>query len=124
MELIKKYLKPTITTILIIILFIIIFSSLYYFNLIDKFTYEIIIIITLLLNIFFQTFILGKKCIKKGYLEGIKFNTIIITLFTIINLLSIKDFNIKTLLYYLIMYLTSILGGCYGISKQQKKKNN
>ncbi len=122
MEFIKKYLKRTISTIILIAISLLILSTLYYFDIINNFLYEVFIIISLLLNLFIQTFILGKSCIKKGFLEGIKFNTIIVIIFTIINLLLKGEFGIRILLYYLIMYLTSILGGCIGISRQQKKK--
>ena len=68
-----------------------------------------------MLSIFIASYKLGTKSKQKGYLEGIKIGLIIIGLLIIIVLL-LDKLNIKSLLYYLILLLTSILSSMIGIN--------
>lgn len=93
----------------------------YYFNLINDTTFNILQILILLINIFIQTFILGIKKDKFGFLEGIKFSLIIISLFLILSLITSSPISIKIIIYYLIIMITSIYGATYGINKKKDK---
>lgn len=107
----------TIASILLSLLFI---TILYYFNIIGGTTYKILKIILLLLNIFISSFILGKTANNKGFLEGIKFATIIIPTFLILTLLTNQTLQIKVIIYYLIILLASTFGGMVGISRKKE----
>lgn len=107
----------TIASILLSLLFI---TILYYFNIIGGTTYKILKIILLLLNIFISSFILGKTANNKGFLEGIKFATIIIPIFLILTLLTNQTLQIKMIIYYLIILLASTFGGMVGISRKKE----
>ncbi len=53
---------------------------------------------------------------KKGWLEGLKFAFIISIFLLLFQILGIdKSFHIKDLIFYFILFLTSILGGMIGI---------
>ena len=93
----------------------------YYFNLINDTTFNILQILILLINIFIQTFILGIKKDKFGFLEGIKFSLIIISLFLILSLITSSPISLKIIIYYLIIMVTSIYGATYGINKKKDK---
>ena len=112
MTYIKKYglrLLYTIISILLSLLFLTI-------------TYKILKIIILLLNIFINSFILGTKTTNKGYLEGIKFSLIIISILLILTLLLNLSIKPRIILYYLIIIFTSTLGSMIGINKNKNLK--
>ena len=79
-------------------------------------------IITNILNIlifittyFIFGFIKGKNSNHKGYIKGLKIGII---LCLILFVLGLFKFNFKTLLYYLILILSSIFGATIGINKK------
>ena len=81
-----RYGKRLLWMIISILISLILINTLYYYNIISTNTYKVLEIITLIINIFISTYLLGKKTTKLGYLEGIKFSSIIISLFLIITL--------------------------------------
>ena len=102
-NMIKKYLISYAYTLGIIIVGTFIITLLNYFNLLSSNIANILILIIVIASIFIGSFLLGKKSNKKGYLEGIKYSAIFILLLVIINLLFVKVFEIKSLIYFLIM---------------------
>ena len=122
MTYIKKYGLRLIYTIISILISLLLVTCLYYFNIIGNNTYKFLKIIIILFNIFISSFILGKNSISKGYLEGIKLAIIIIPIFFILTLITNEVFNLRSLLYYLIILITSTFGGMVGISKKKKNK--
>lgn len=97
-------------------IFITIFN---YFNILNPSIISNLKLILPLIAIFTSSFILGTKSNKLGYLEGLKLGIIIIIIFLIISLLT-KSFILKSLIYYLILSLSSILGAMIGINKKKK----
>ena len=62
---------------------------------------------------------LGLKSDKKGYLEGIKLVIIMSFIFFIFSFLGLdKNLSFSRLIYYIIIIITSMLGGMIGISKK------
>ncbi len=106
----------TILSLFITLFFI---TTLYYFNILSPNAYNIIKFITLLLALFINAFLLGKKAKSKGYLEGIKLSLSIIAIFLLTALFT-SNFSIKLLLYYLIIAITTIFGSMVGISKNKE----
>lgn len=90
-----------------------------YFNILNIKIISSLKLILPILSIFISSYILGTKSNKLGYIEGLKLGLIITITFLIITLLT-KSFAIKTLIYYLILLLSSILGGMLGINKKKK----
>lgn len=120
MKKIINYLKSLGLFIASILLLTIITTVLQYFN-ISQGLCNFLKIFSLVISIFIGSFYLGKKSIKKGYLEGLKLSIIILLFLFIINLIFFKDcFQWKNILYYIIIIITSIIGSVIGI---QKKKN-
>ena len=95
MTYIKKYGKRLLFTTISILLSLLAITLLYYFNIIGQNTNKVLKIIAILINIFINSFILGKNTIKKGYLEGIKLALIIIPIFIIISLITSSKIEIK-----------------------------
>ena len=109
MTYLKKYGKRLIFTITSIIISLFLLTILYYFNIIGPNLNKVLKIVIILLNIFISSFILGKNTISKGYLEGIKFALIIIPILIFISLITHSKLELKVILYYIIILITSIL---------------
>lgn len=116
---IKKYLISYAYTLGIIIIGTFLITLLNYFNLLSSNVANTIMLIIIIVSIFIGSFLLGKKSNKKGYLEGIKYSAILIFLLVIINLLFIKVFEIKSLIYFLIIIVSSTFGSMIGINKKR-----
>ena len=95
----KKYGFHLLITFSSLIIFLLLTTTLYYFNIISPTTYNILKIITLLLTILINSFLLGRRSISKGYLEGLKLSIMLIVIFLILTLLLTKTFSLKYLLY-------------------------
>lgn len=71
----------------------------------------------ILISLFFWSYILGTQSLKKGYLEGIKFGSCIIGIFLLFVII-FDEFSVRSLIYYAILLLTSILGSMIGINRK------
>ena len=59
---------------------------------------------------------------KKGFLEGIILGLILIFLMILIKIIFFNNsFKITTVIYYLILLITSIFGGMFGVNKKSDK---
>lgn len=98
-------------------------TMLSYFNIIKTNGITVLKIMIPIVSLFIAGFILGKNALKKGWLEGIKIGLICSLFMIIVNYLAYSyGFEIKNLLYYLILTVSSILGSMIGIN--MNKKNN
>ena len=109
------YILYGIISILISTIILTIFN---YFNIFPSNIIKILKLIIPLICISINCYLLGKKSIKKGYLEGMKFGGIITLLFILIALIT-KTFKPKSFIYYLIILLTSTLSSMIGINKKK-----
>ena len=110
-----KYLKSSIFFIILLFIINLIITILSYFDLLNDNTLSIIKIISFIL-IFITTGIYnGYNTKKKAYLEGLKFSLILIVIFFIINVI-MKNLNISSLLYYLIIICLIEVGSIIGIN--------
>lgn len=90
------------------------------FNLLKLKTNRIMIIIIGSLLMFIIGLILGKKSESKGYLQGLLLSVITILILVILSLILKFPLNINTLIYYVILTITTILGSMLGINKKTK----
>lgn len=119
MNYLKKYGIRLAYTLASIFLSILLLTTLYQFDLISEKVFSIVKIIILLICLFINSFLLGKTAENKGYLEGVKFSIIIITLFILLTFIFNLAFSSRMILYYLIIFLTIILGSILGINKKR-----
>lgn len=89
-----------------------------YFNIFSNNTIKILKFLIPFFGVVVNSYLLGKKSVKKGYLEGLKFGGCIILIFIIITLIA-KSFSMNTVIYYLILLLASILSSMIGINKKK-----
>lgn len=117
MEQVKKIGISFLYTICFIVGLTFIFSIFNYFNIIGDSFFKFIKILIPIISIFIGGFLIGKKSTSKGWLEGIKYGFIIIALMFLISIIFFRsEFNIRIILYYLILLLTSTTSSMIGIS--------
>ena len=69
---------------------------------------------------FIGGFLLGKKSINKGWLEGLKLGLICIFILFIFNFLAFNEgYSISNLILYSIILIANILGSMLGINKKK-----
>lgn len=113
-----KYLKSLIYTLCILIGSCIIITVFSYFGIIYGSVLKIIELLIPIISIFVGSFILGMRCSNKGYIEGIKYGSIWVLLFLVINII-FKNFTYLSLVYYLILMIVSIFASIIGINKRK-----
>ena len=112
----KKYSIAFLIFLGIIFIFTFFLSIFHYF---DVLSYQVVVglkFIILLISFFGGGFFMSVSATKKGWLEGLKFAFIISIFLLLFQVLGIdKSFHMKDLIFYFILFLTSILGGMIGI---------
>ena len=109
---VKSYLYFLIP--LIILLFLL--TIFYYFDIISQNTTKYLKIGIVIISALIGGFQIGQYSNTKGYLQGIILGTIISIIFFIISLFT-KDLKPSQILYYLIIIITTTIGGILGINK-------
>lgn len=116
---IKKYLYSLLYILIGILLFSIIITILNYFNLIDTNTLKYFKLIAIILPSFIGGIYIGKRAEKLGYLEGLKIGAVVVVIIALLNYLGFNsDFSISSILYYIIILISSVLGSIIGINKK------
>ena len=114
-----NYLKSMIWTLGIIIVCSFIITIFNYFNIINSNILKIIFLFISIIGIFIGSYKIGKVSNQKGYINGIKYGSIWVILFLIINLI-IKSFTLLSIVYFVILMFISILGSILGINNKIK----
>lgn len=115
-----NYLKNLGYVFISIFITTIIITLLNYFGILKETPLKILSIISMIISILIGSYLTGKKANKKGYLEGIKFGSIIIVIVLLLNLILFKnEFNLINILYYLLLLFTSTIGSMIGIMRKQ-----
>lgn len=79
----------------------------------------ILLLICNIIIFFVLNYINAHKEKKKGFLEGIILGLIFLFIMFIIKIVLFNgSFKISTFIYYLILFVTSILGGMFGVNKK------
>lgn len=117
MNTIFKYIKPLIIFLISLIIIPFILTIL---NLLKLETNKTFIIIISSILMFIIGIILGRKSNNKGYLKGLLFSTISILLLTILSLIFKFTLNINSLIYYIILIVSTTFGSMLGINKKSK----
>lgn len=120
---IKRYLISIGISLGLILVFSLFLNILNYFDLLNKGMYKAILVSFLVISIFIGSYNLGNNSKEKGYLNGIYFGLIISVLFIIFSLLFKENITISSFIYYLIIVITSSIGGTIGINKKTTEIN-
>lgn len=114
----KNYLKSSLYTLGIILVSSVIITLLNYFNIINGKVLNIITYIIPLISTFIGSFLLGKASNKKGYIEGLKYAGIWSLIFLIISII-LKQIDLSSIVFFVILVLLSMLGSILGINKKR-----
>jgi len=112
-----KYVKSLIiflSSIVIIPIFLTIF------NLFKIETNKIIVIIIGAILMFIIGLLMGKKSESRGYLNGLLLSVISILILVLLSLIFRFSLNINSLIYYVILILSTVIGSVLGINKKAK----
>ena len=112
----KKYTFSFILFLAIIFVFTFFLSIFHYFDVLSYQAVAVIKFIILLVSFFGGGFFMRVSATKKGWLEGLKFAFVVSVFLLLFQVLGIdKSFRMKDLIFYLVLFMTSILGGMIGI---------
>lgn len=114
----KKMLNCLGLFFIIMLVSTLIVTILNYFSVFSNKIISIMKFILPMLSMIISSYRLGKFSDKKGYLEGLKFGGIIILIFMILVIL-LDKLEIKSIIYYGILLLTSILSSMIGINRKK-----
>lgn len=89
----------------------------YYFDIFSTGIFKYFKIITLIICCLIGGIFIGWKSSNKGYLNGIIFSSIIISIFLISSLL-LDGVKLYQIVYYLIIMITTTIGSMIGINKK------
>ncbi len=117
-----NYLKVIGYCIAILVIYLLIISILYYFEVLNyRVTYILNYIFVLLLS-GFSGFKISRYERQKGYLNGFSIGIIIAFIYFIITIL-MHEYNFSSLVYYLTLILSSIIGGIIGVPNKKNSLN-
>lgn len=92
-----------------------------YFNIINDKIVEIVKILIPITSIFIGGLKIGKNSKNKGWLEGLKLGLIFVIFIVIFNFLALDvKFELKNIIFYIILTISCILGSMIGIMKKSK----
>lgn len=115
----KNYLIAIGYILISFILLVFIVNLFNYFDVLSGMPLKIIKMIIPVIAMLIGSIYLGKKSIKKGYLEGIKLGIIVVFLFFIFSFLGLdKSLSFSRIIYYIIIIITTMLGSMIGINKK------
>jgi len=118
---ILNYLKSFIISVFGLFIFLFLLTLLNYFNIINGSVLSVLEIIISVLALFVGGMFVGRGSNSKGYLHGIYLGIIISIIFLASSLIFFDySFEIKSLLFYLILIVSSMIGAMVGISKVEK----
>ena len=119
MNYLRNFIKPILYIFVIIIGGLLVLTPLNYFDIFNNSITTIIKIIIPIIAFFTGGLLIGKKSQKKGWLEGLKLSSIVIILFILINYIGFNEsFKLKSLIFYITLIISGILGSVVGINKK------
>ncbi len=109
----------SVISLLLSIFFLTLFN---YINFIDNGFFVFSMISDIVLSVFLGAFILSRSCNDKGWFEGLKFGFIFLLIISLLNYFIFNfHFNLKYLVFSIIIIISSLLGGMIGINFKKKK---
>lgn len=94
-----------------------------YFNIFGSKLVTFFKIVITFISMFVGGFIMGKNSKQKGWLEGLKLGLIVLLILVLMNYLILRQsFELRNLVYYLILLSSTIFGSMIGINKKIEEK--
>lgn len=119
-----NYLKSFVYVVVSFFILSLLVASLYHFNILSNSVYNVFKIIVPILSFFIGGIYLGKHSKVKGWLEGLKLGVFFVILFFMISFLGFDlGLSFKSLIYYIIILFSSMLGAMFGIRNVENNGN-
>ncbi len=118
MNKIIDYLKIYLLFLIMLISYLIFISIFYYFEIINYKTVSIINYIALIIMFFIIGYKISNIRVNRGYLNGFIISSVLVIIFSLITLIMSK-ITFSSLVYYLSLILSSMIGGIIGINKKE-----
>lgn len=112
---ILKYLKSMIVPFGIVFVLPLLLGIL---NLLGVQTSKVVILVIMAIGTFIGGFYLGKNSLRKGYLQGALLGVILSLLLFLFSLLFRNTYTFSSLIYYIIIVVSSMIGASLGIQKK------
>ena len=117
----KNYLKSFLLCISSILLLTLLFTTFNYFNWMSTPTMNLIKMFIPIFSLVLGGIYLGSKALKRGWMEGLKLSLLILFFFILLHLLWLKEgFELKNLLYGIILCISTMVGSMIGINVKRK----
>ena len=87
-------------------------------NLIGMKSYNIVILVIMIISCFLGGFKIGKTSNKRGYINGLVLGSILVGILLLFSLFSKESINVSSFIYYLILIITCTVGSMLGIQKK------
>ena len=111
-----NYLKSFVFVIVPFLVFSLLVAVLYHFNILSNSVYNVFKIIVPVLSFLIGGVYLGKHSKEKGWMEGLKLGGFFVILFFMVSFLGFDiGISFKSLIYYIIILFSSMLGAMFGI---------
>ena len=112
---ILKYLKSMIVPLGIVLVLPLLLGII---NLLGVQTNKVVILIIMAIGTFISCFYLGRNSLKKGYLQGALLGIILSLILFLFSLLFKNTYTASSLIYYIIIVISSMIGASLGIQKK------
>ncbi len=110
-----------IFSLIILILFTTILN---YFNIIGSSLCNTLKLLTPIISLFIGGFYIGRNSNQKGWLEGLKLSIIFLIILILFQYLAFDNkFEVKNILYYIIISISCVFGSIIGINKKRERNN-
>lgn len=114
-----KYLKGLLYIFMPMIILTLLLTILNYFDILSSKILNYILLLIPLVSIFIGGIYVGKRSSKKGYIEGLKISGMFILLILLLSYLGLdQKLELRNIIYYLMLTLTSVFGSIIGINKK------
>ena len=121
----KKYLIPTLVNVGVLLIGTLISSILYYFNITSDKINGIMLYLISFASIFIGSLMLAKNLKYKGLITGLFYFLFWFIISIFLSLVIFKTgFNIKNIIYYLVLLAFSLLGSIIGKNIQKENDTN
>ncbi|MBQ6718108.1 MAG: TIGR04086 family membrane protein [Clostridia bacterium] len=116
------YLSGAILGVLVSLVMMLIFSAVLLFLNIDRAYATPFATVSVAIGCFIAARHTAKKIGDKGYLVGLIIGSVVFTVITALSLILGNGLSINTLFHFIIMMLSSLVGGITGVNKNKHKK--
>lgn len=112
------YFKCLLGFMIPLLFMLLLLNTMYYYDIVNNNIVKFLKIFVVVISSFISGIIRGYNSINKGYINGIKLSIIVIITLLIISLI-LGEFNIKDIIYYIIIALSITFGSMIGINKRK-----